>query len=124
MLKRNLFYVLLVLAGLVAAYGYWAWRLDPYLVGTVEARLHPVGAREGGRIQEILVTTGSRVSAGQTLARLDVSDLAAERDLLQEQLVSWRRSWRRIGSAMPWSTICCGSACRSSRRRCRRPWPS
>ena len=88
MLKRNLFYVLLVLAGLAAAYGYWAWRLDPYLMGTVESRLHPVGAREGGRLEEILVTTGSRVAAGQILARLDVSDLVAERDVLQEQLVS------------------------------------
>lgn len=88
MLKKNLFYVLLVLAGLGAAYGYWAWKLDPYLLGTVESRLRPVAAREGGRIREILVTVGSRVSAGQTLARLDVSDLVAERDALQEQLVS------------------------------------
>jgi len=88
MLKRNLFYVLLVLAGLGAAYGYWAWQLDPYLVGTVESRLHPVGAREGGRIQEILVIAGSRVATGQTLARLDVSDLVAQRDLLQKQLAS------------------------------------
>ena len=88
MLKRNLFYVILVLSGLAAAYGYWAWQLDPYLVGTVESRLHSVGAREGGRIRKILVTTGSQVMAGQTLARLDASDLVAERDLLQEQLVS------------------------------------
>ena len=88
MLKRNLFYILLVLTGLVAAYGYWTWQLDPYLVGIVESRLHPTGAREGGRIQEILIATGSQVTAGQTLARLDVSDLVAERDLLQEQLVS------------------------------------
>jgi len=88
MLKRNLFYALLALAGLAAAYGYWTWQLDPYLVGTVESRLHPVGAREGGRIQEILVAAGSRVSAGQALARLDVSDLAAEREVLEQQLVS------------------------------------
>ena len=87
-LKKNLFYVLLVLAGLGAAYGCWAWQLDPYLLGTVEFRLRPVAAREGGRIQEILVSVGSQVTAGQTLARLDVSDLAAERDVLQEQLVS------------------------------------
>ena len=88
MLKRNLFYVLLVLAGLAAVYGYWAWQLDPYLLGTVESRLHPVSAREGGRIGEILVTTGSRVVTGQTLVRLDVSDLIAERDQLRKQLVS------------------------------------
>ena len=68
MLKRNLFYVLLVLAGLAAAYGYWSWQLDPYLMGTVESRLHPVGAREGGRIAQIPVTTGSRVAAGQVVA--------------------------------------------------------
>jgi HlyD family secretion protein len=88
MLKKNLFYVLLVLTGLAAAYGYWTWQLDPYLVGIVESRRHPVGAREGGRIQEVLVATGSQVTSGQTLVRLDVSDLVAERDLLQEQLVS------------------------------------
>ncbi|MBT6145002.1 MAG: HlyD family efflux transporter periplasmic adaptor subunit [Gemmatimonadetes bacterium] len=88
MLKRNLFYVLLVLAGLSAAYGYWAWRLDPYLLGTVESRVHTVGAREGGRIQELLVTTGSQVTAGQPLARLEMSDLVAEAELLQEQLAS------------------------------------
>ena len=88
MLKRNLFYVLLALTGLAAAYGYWAWQLDPYLLGTVESRPRPVGTREGGRIQEILVAVGSRVTAGQTLARLDQSDLVAERDLLQEQLAS------------------------------------
>ena len=87
-LKRNLFYFLLVLAGLGAAYGYWAWQLDPYLLGTVESRVRPVSAWEGGRIQEILVTVGSRVAAGQTLARLDMSDLVAERDVLQEQLTS------------------------------------
>ena len=73
-LKRNLFYFLLVLAGLGAAYGYWAWQLDPYLLGTVESRVRPVSAWEGGRIQEILVTVGSRVRTGQTLARLDMSD--------------------------------------------------
>ena len=88
MLKRNLFYALLVLAGGAAAYGYWAWQHDPYLVGTVESRFHPVGAHEGGRIQEILVTTGSRVAAGQTLARLDVADLVAARQLLQQDLAS------------------------------------
>lgn len=88
MLKRNLFYLLLVLSGLAAAYGYWTWQLDPFLLGTVESRRQSVGAREGGRIRKMLVTIGSQVKAGQTLARLDASDLVAERDLLREQLVS------------------------------------
>lgn len=88
MLKRNLFYVLLVLAGVGAVYGYWAWRLDPYLLGTVESRVHTVSARESGRIQELLVTTGSQVTVGQPLARLEMLDLVTEADLLREQLAS------------------------------------
>jgi len=86
MFRRSLFYVILVLAGLAAAYGYWAWQLDPYLVGTVESRLHPVGAREGGLVEEMLVAVGSRVAAGQPLARLDRSALEAESRALREQL--------------------------------------
>lgn len=88
LLKRNLFHALLVLAGLAAGYGYWAWQLDPYLVGVVEFRRYPVGAREGGRVQEVLVEVGSPVTAGQTVARLEVSDLVAERDGLEAQLAS------------------------------------
>lgn len=88
MLKGNSFYVLLVLAGLAAAYGYWAWRVDPYLVGAVEQRRHALGPADDGRIREILVSTGAPVSRGQTLVRLDISDLAAERGLLQEQLAA------------------------------------
>jgi multidrug resistance efflux pump len=86
MVKRSLFYAALLLAGLAAGYGYWAWQYDPYLVGTVESRMHRLGPREGGRVHEILVAVGSRVTPGQPLARLDVSDLAAERQVLEQQL--------------------------------------
>ena len=87
-LTRNFFYALWVLAGVVALYGYWSWQTDPYLVGTVVSKLHSVGAREGGTIQQLGVAIGDRVAAGQILARLDISDLSAEKRRLQEELSS------------------------------------
>jgi multidrug resistance efflux pump len=87
-LKRNLFYIVLALSGLAAIYGYSTWRLDPLLVGTVELRLHPIGAREGGLIAEITVETGSQVRAGQTLVLLDASDLHLEQQYLEQQQAS------------------------------------
>ena len=87
-LKQNPFYVLLALAGVIAAYGYWAWQIDPNLVGVVESKFHSIGAREGGRVLEVLTAVGEEVKTGQTLVRLDVSDLTAEKIRLQEELAS------------------------------------
>ena len=87
-LTRNAFRVLWVAAFLAAAYGYRRWQADPYLIGTVATGLQSVGAREGGTIQEILVDVGEEVAAGQALARLDASDLLAERRLRAEELAS------------------------------------
>lgn len=87
-LTRNAFHVLWVAALLAAAYGYRKWQADPYLIGTVVSRAQSVGAREGGTIQEILVAVGEEVAAGQVLARLDDSDLRAERRLRAQELAS------------------------------------
>ena len=87
-LSRNAFRLLWLAALLAAAYGYGQWRADPYLLGTVLARVQSVGARQGGTIEEISVAVGEEVVAGQVLARLDASDLLAERRLRSEALVS------------------------------------
>ena len=88
LLKKNPYYVLLALAGIFAAYGFWAWHIDPNLVGVVESRFHSVGAREGGRIEQMLVAVGDEVKTGQELVRLDVSDLDEEKGRLQEELAT------------------------------------
>ncbi len=87
-LGKHTFYVLWALAGVTAAYGYWQWKTDPFLVGTVVSNFRTVGAREGGKVEQVLVSIGDHVTAGQILARLDNSDLSAEKKLLQEELAS------------------------------------
>ncbi|HEY6967156.1 MAG TPA: biotin/lipoyl-binding protein, partial [Burkholderiales bacterium] len=76
--------VLWIVLALVAALAGWAsvGRLD--VVAVAEGRLVPrsqlriVQPAEGGVMRELLVKEGERVSAGQVLARMDVS--AAEAD--------------------------------------------
>ena len=85
-LTRNSFRALWVVAVMAAVYGYWQWQVDPYLVGTVVSTVQSVGAREGGTIHEVYAAVGQAVAAGQVLARLDVSDLSAERRLRAEEL--------------------------------------
>ena len=95
MFRQNPFYLLLMLAGCGAVYGYWSWHVDPYLLGTVESRVLPVGAREGGRILEVMVEVGGQVVADQPLVRLEVSDLMAEREMLLGHLTSLRTTVSR-----------------------------
>lgn len=85
-LTGNSFRALWVAAVIAGVCGYWQWQVDPYLVGTVESTVQSVGAREGGTIHEIYAVVGEAVAAGQVLARLDVSDLSAERRLRVEEL--------------------------------------
>jgi multidrug resistance efflux pump len=63
--------------------GWFAWQhhlgAQPYeWAGTVEARTISVGSRAGGRVKEVLVTEGDRVTAGQPLVTLEPGDLAAQ----------------------------------------------
>ncbi len=64
---------------------YYEFQIAPELMGVVEARLHQVGAQEDGRITEFLVKVGDRVQSGQVMARMDISDLEAEKRNLQEE---------------------------------------
>lgn len=60
------------------ALGWWGGdgRDELKLYGNVEIREVQLGFRVGGRIAELLVDEGERVSAGQVLARLDTRPLA------------------------------------------------
>src|SRR5215472_7269170 len=54
--------------------------------GVVESREIRVGSRVGGRIQEVLVSEGDFVHAGQLLVQLDPYDLTAKRDEAQARV--------------------------------------
>ena len=82
--KANLrrFIPLFVVAAIAAAYsGYNLYqRTRPYeWSGTVEARTITIGSRVGGRVKQVLVREGDRVTAGQALLVLEPGDLNAQR---------------------------------------------
>ncbi len=85
---RRFIPLILAVTGLAAYGGYRVWdRARPYeWSGTVEARTISVGSRVGGRIKDILVHEGDRVSAGATLLVLEPGDLDAQRLMAQGQL--------------------------------------
>lgn len=78
---RRLF-PLVVLASVMAGYAaYRAWQSrQPYeWSGTIEARTIAVGSRAGGRIKEVLVREGDKVTSGQPLVILEPGDLEAQK---------------------------------------------
>lgn len=64
-------------------------------------RVWPVRAREPGTVGEVLVSTGDRVRAGQTVARLDALQLETSLAELRSQLRSVELDERRAASAAP-----------------------
>ena len=75
----------LVLAALLlislAAYGAQRWRVahSPFeWSGTVEARTASLGSRAGGRVKEVRVQEGARVTQGQVLVVLEAGDYPAQ----------------------------------------------
>ena len=86
-LKNRLIPALLVLAALGA--GFYAWKSmhptgpGPGFAsgnGRIEATEIDIATKLGGRVQDILVSEGDSVSAGQTLAHMQISSLEAMRD--------------------------------------------
>lgn len=80
----------LVIIG-VALAGYYGYRFyqstRPFeWSGTVEARTMSVGSRSGGRVKEVLVREGDRLTAGQPIVTLEPGDLEAQRMQAQGQL--------------------------------------
>ena len=83
------FIPLIVLALAVTGYlGYRAWLgTRPYeWSGTVEARTISIGSRAGGRVKEVLVHEGDRVTAGQPIVILEPGDLDAQKLMAQGAL--------------------------------------
>jgi len=93
-LKQKIFYIAVALSFLIAFVGYWYWQIDPAMVGVVESKFHKIGAREDGLVDEIVVEIGDKVEAGQILARLNVKDLLAEQEQLEEELQNLKDSMK------------------------------
>lgn len=64
-------------------------------------RTWPVRAREAGTVGEVLVSTGDRVRAGQTVARLDALQLETSLAELRSQLRAAELDERRAATAAP-----------------------
>lgn len=77
--------------------------------GRIEAVAIDISARTGGRIRDILVEEGERVSAGQILAQMDIQQLEAQ---LREARAQLQRG--RIGRAVAESGVLQSEAQRSA----------
>jgi len=93
-IKERIFYIAVALSFIGAFVGYWHWQIDPDMVGVVESKFHNIGAREDGLIEEISIDIGDRVEPGQILAKLDVSDLVAEQEQLEQELKNLSDSFK------------------------------
>jgi len=73
---------LLVLTGFAVNKGYLAWGAHQPLEigGMVEVRTIQIASRSGGRVVDVLVHEGDRVTKGQELVRLERAELEAKRD--------------------------------------------
>ncbi len=99
MKQRNKFLALLGGIALLAAIYYFATTdrsTDMQLVGVVDANQVVVSARVAGRIEQLLVEDGTRVKAGDTIALLDTSELAAQARAAKASITSLGA---RIGEA-------------------------
>ncbi len=81
MSARNKFFILLGIIFVIAATYYFFstdHSRDLVLIGTVDANQVIVSAQVSGRIQKLLVDEGTPVKAGDLIAVLDPSELAAQ----------------------------------------------
>jgi membrane fusion protein YbhG len=80
--------VVLGLATVYAARRFGGGGAPIQVTGTIEALQVDVSAKIGGRISQLLVTDGSPVTAGQVVAVLDTTDLAAEQRRAEAAVVT------------------------------------
>ncbi|HWJ57189.1 MAG TPA: biotin/lipoyl-binding protein, partial [Vicinamibacterales bacterium] len=93
--------LLVVAVVALAAYGVYRVRQSraPYeWSGTVEARTIEVGSRVGGRVAEVHVREGDRLTAGQTLLTLEKGDLPAQRLIAEGQLTQAESALEKVAS--------------------------
>jgi HlyD family secretion protein len=87
LLVWGLTFIVLALAG--GAFGYWRWHIPSLPAdfdlanGRLEATEVQIASKTAGRLAQVLVNEGDRVSRGQLLARMDTRTLEAQ--LLQAQ---------------------------------------
>jgi multidrug resistance efflux pump len=86
--KFNWYLVFWAIALLAVLFLYYRYHITKDLVGIVETKTHLLGAQEPGTIRNILVSVGEKVSQGQVLATLDISDLEIEKNQLKEELTN------------------------------------
>lgn len=80
------FIVLWVVVAVITTALAWLWTNETEFMGIVETRNHKLGAREPGRVRQVLVRLGDEVEPGQLLAVLDTSDLEHEREWLKDEI--------------------------------------
>ena len=69
------------------------------VVGTVRAKVRAtLEAKVTGRILELPLTLGQKISAGQLVARLDAPEIKARLEQAEANLEQAERDWKRVGS--------------------------
>lgn len=106
LVRRTVTLTLATLAALAAAVlvvaSLVSMKVTVKAAGVLEpVRVWPVRAREPGMVGEVLVSTGDRVRAGQTVARLDALELETSLAELRSQLRATELDERRAASAVP-----------------------
>jgi multidrug resistance efflux pump len=81
--RSKVLMVFLLIGAVYGGYRFYLFRKPYEWSGTVEARTISVGSRAGGRVKEVLVKEGERVTKGQPLITLEPGDWPAQ--LMQAQ---------------------------------------
>jgi len=84
--RSKVLMVLLLIGAIYGGYRFYLFRKPYEWSGTVEARTISVGSRAGGRVKEVLVKEGERVTKGQPLITLEPGDWPAQLMQAQAQL--------------------------------------
>jgi HlyD family secretion protein len=100
-LRRRLRLLIAVFLAVAAIVGYQAWKrhlasLPLEWSGTIEARKVEVGSRQGGRVKEVLVREGEKVSQGQPILRFETGDLEAQRLQAQGQVAEAEANFEKV----------------------------
>lgn len=107
-LPRTVMYMVIVLCSVLMLWSIFG-KLD--IVASAEGKLVPqsyvkiVQPADGGIIQDLLVTEGQNVAAGQVLIRMDAKEAQADETSLQTQLVLRSLQLRRIDAELVGSQL-------------------
>jgi HlyD family secretion protein len=100
-LRKRLPILIAATLAVAAIVGYQAWKrhlasLPLEWSGTIEARKIEIGSRQGGRVKEILVREGEKVSGGQPILRLETGDLEAQKLQAQGQVAEAEANFAKV----------------------------